>query len=448
MDGSLYASTGDWMDNQLSNAATVPAQVMSLSSPTGTWVSDGGPVSTTGSFLNVVTKTKPSGVPLFLSADNLGTAYFDHDMNNVALTNPVDLLFVGFWNLNVSGLSVAEKTIVHSTGVSGTWKVDTLVPTGNPSGQVRSFAGYTDTVTGEEMAFTGGDNSMPGTGSYNYGIFLEEFNSTTNRVQWNTTAPETGSNPVCWALSSGTDCRTMSFAACGPNGPTGAGRALYATLYDTVYVRTDGTTPSWTRYYQYPGDGTYNPTGGMSGFRGLTCVAKSIGAGYQLITALEGGGIYAIPVQGDTSFQPGVELNTNSFISSYIGAYVTYTITAYNDMPAFPNTGPATGHKPDLVMGVGLVNVPTGTPGSWTDPAGQGGNNMANPYLLVRHSNGAYDIQTVAGPSWGGTTPPLSARTVAPSLFAGDTAGAIYIGGYDGHGVRNHNTDWLYRGTP
>ena len=37
----------------------------------------------------------------------------------------------------------------------------------------------------------------------------------------------------------------MSFAACGGK--------LYATIFDSIGVRTDGVNPSWSQIYKYPG---------------------------------------------------------------------------------------------------------------------------------------------------------------------------------------------------
>jgi len=42
-------------------------------------------------------------------------------------------------------------------GAQGTWAIDTLVAPPASSAQVRSFANYTDSVTGVEMAFAGSD---------------------------------------------------------------------------------------------------------------------------------------------------------------------------------------------------------------------------------------------------------------------------------------------------
>jgi hypothetical protein len=98
----------------------------------------------------------------------------------------------------------------------------------------------------------------------------------------------------------------MSFAACGGK--------LYASIYDAVFVRTDGVTPSWRMFYQYSGP----PLNSAScGFRGLTCVPNLNGAGSMLIAALEGpGDVYDITLDGS---QPTIELHTANFIASQLG---------------------------------------------------------------------------------------------------------------------------------
>ena len=82
----------------------------------------------------------------------------------------------GFWNLNISGLEVGQKTVkTGSAGAQGTWTISSLVAPPKNSGQVRSFASYTDSVTHQEMAFAG---SEP------YGIFSGAFNSSNNGIEW------------------------------------------------------------------------------------------------------------------------------------------------------------------------------------------------------------------------------------------------------------------------
>ena len=165
MDGSFYAGIGDWEDPQLENPKTLGAQVLRLDSSTSTWVED-------QNFIQVATNR--SGNKDYQAVAALGTAHFDHDSGLNPIT-PVDVLLAGFWNVNISGLNVAQKTVkTYSVGAQGTWTANVLVPPPSTSGEVRSFASYTDSVTHEEMAFAG---SNP------YGIFSGAFYPGSNGVQ-------------------------------------------------------------------------------------------------------------------------------------------------------------------------------------------------------------------------------------------------------------------------
>ena len=270
MDGSLYAGIGDWEDPQLENPKTPGAQVLRLDSSTSTWVED-------QNFIQVVSSR---GNKDYQAVTALATAHFDHDSGLNPIT-PVDVLLAGFWNLNISGLNVAQKTVkAGSVGAQGTWTVNLLVPPPSTSAEVRSFASYTDSVTHEEMAFAG---SNP------YGVFSGAFYPGSNGVQWDAAA-EAGTA----SLTANGD-RVMSFAACGGK--------LYASIYSAIVVRTDGAKPSWRIFYKYSGPALPSQS---SGFRGLTCVANLNGSGSMLIAALESNSadIYEFPLDGS---QPSIE---------------------------------------------------------------------------------------------------------------------------------------------
>ena len=172
MDGSLYAGIGDPQDAQINTPPTLPSQILRLDSPTGAWVQD-------QNYIQAAVNDK--GKAMFQAIAMLGTAHFDHDMNKNAIT-PVDVLMAGFWNLYTDGLSLGQKTVTTgSVGAQGTWTIDAIVPSPGPrgSGEIRSFASYTDAVTHQEMAFAGSDP---------YGIFSGAFNSATHSIQWGATA--------------------------------------------------------------------------------------------------------------------------------------------------------------------------------------------------------------------------------------------------------------------
>ncbi len=402
MDGSLYAGIGDWEDPQIANTQTPGAQVLRLDSPFGIWVED-------QDFNQVM---PASGIKDYQAVAALGTAHFDHDSGNNPIT-PVDVLMAGFWSLGSNGMSVWQKTVATgSVGGGGTWTQSWLEPPpASGNAEVRSFASYTDSVTHEEMAFAGSDP---------YGIFSGAFSSASNGIAWGATA-EAGTVNV----TAGGD-RVMSFAACGGK--------LYATIYDAVVVRTDGTNPSWQIFYQYSGPALPSQS---SGFRGLTCVPNLSGSGSMLIAGLEGNGdIYDIPLDGS---QPTIELHTSNFLSTQLGTWVGYGIPAYNNMIVYPHSG--TPSCPDLLIGLGLVTTPNYT----NDYESY----YPTPSFLIRHCNGVYgSLRTIVDPSITPAPPLLSTRALAVSQFSGDPAGTLYGGGYDAHSDPAHNTDWVYRGIP
>ena len=368
--------------------------------PNGGWVED-------KDFNEVVPST---GKKDYQAIAALGTAHFDHNSGNNAIT-PVDVLMAGFWNVGVNGMAVWQKTVTTgSVGAQGTWTMSSLAPPPSSAGQVRSFASYTDSVTNVEMAFAG---SKP------YGVFSGAFNSASNSIAWGATA-EAGT------ATTG-EGRVMSFAACGGK--------LYASIYDAILVRTDGANPSWQKLYQYSGPALPSSS---SGFRGLTCVPNLYGSGSMLISALEGNTIdvYDIPLDGS---EPTIELYTSNYIVSELGQWVGYGIAAYNNMVVYPEFGATS--CPDLIIGLGVIYTPN-YPGDY-----QGIH--PNALYLVRHCNGAYtSLGAIAVPGLNPSLPLLSARTVVVSQFSGDPAGTLYVGGYDAHDSPAHNTDWIYRGVP
>ena len=399
MDGSLYAGIGDWEDAEVENSQTPGAQVLRLDSPNGRWVED-------QDFNQVVPST---GNKNYQAVANLGTAHFDHNSGNNPIT-PVNVLMAGFWNIGMNGLPVWEKTVTTgSVGAQGTWTMTWLQPPPASNGQVRSFASYTDSVTNVEMAFAG---------SKNYGIFSGAFNSASKSIAWGAAA-EAGS-----VVTAGSN-RVMSFAACGGK--------LYASMYDIILVRTDGTSPSWQTYFQYSGPALNSQS---SGFRGLTCVPNLNSAGSMLIAGLEGSGdIYDIPLDGS---QPTIELYTSNYLASQMGVWVDYVTAAYNNIVVDPQSG--TTSCPTLLIGLSIIanNYPNAYEGYYPSAS-----------FLVRYCNGAYSSFTpIVDPSITPAPTLIATRALAVSQFSGDPAGTLYSGGYDAHFDPAHNTDWIYRGVP
>ena len=390
MDGSLYASIGDWEDPLLNNPSTPGPQVLRLDSPLGSWVED---QNLKYLVINQAGQKKYGGISI------LGTVYFDHDMNKNPIS-PVNVLLAGFWNNLNPTMDIAQKT-----GASGGWQVVSL--SNAPTGQVRSFIGYTDSVTGQEMAFAGA-----------YAIFSGAYDAAINNILWGK-QPEAGTVGV--TLGKGHE-RVMSMAECDGS--------LYATDYTTVLERIDGNPPSWKIIHEVVPTTAYQATGG-SGFRGLSCVPNTHGAGNMLIAFWEGNagaappqsGVWAvdIPTNKD-SFTAGAEKDLSLTFS---GSGTIGGIVAYNNTIVYPYSGSES--CPDIIAGTQLWSMQTKTTLNY----------------FVRHCDGSYNIYAIYD-----LNPLRAIRSIVVSKFPGDPVGTLYAGGYDADDRPAHNTNWVYRGLP
>ena len=276
-----------------------------------------------------------------------------------------------------------------------------------PTGQVRSFIGYTDSVTGQEMAFAGA-----------YAIFSGAYDAASQNILWDK-HPEAGTVGV--TLGKGHE-RVMSMAECDGS--------LYATDYTTVLERIDGNPPSWKIIHEVVPTTAYQATGGR-GFRGLSCVPNTHGAGNMLIAFWEGNAgaappqsevwVVDIPTNKDF-FTAGAEKDLSLTFS---GSDTIGGIVAYNNTIVYPYSGSES--CPDIVAGTQLWSMQTKT----------------TLNFLVRHCDGSYNI-------YGNhDSDPLRAlRSIVVSQFPGDPVGTLYAGGYDADDRPAHNTNWVYRGLP
>ncbi len=153
-----------------------------------------------------------------------------------------------------------------------------------------------------------------------------------------------------------------------------------------------------------------------------------------LIAGLEGpGDIYDIPLDGS---QPTIELHMSNYLSTQLGTWTDYVISAYNNMIVYPQSGSKS--CPDLLIGLSIVTM--NYPNAYE-------NYYPTPSFLVRHCNGSYDFQTIV-PRITPAPSPIATRALVVSQFPGVPAGTIYAGGFDAHSLPAHNTDWIYRGVP
>jgi hypothetical protein len=387
MDGSLYAGIGDWEDPLLNDPNTPGAQVLRLDSPTDSWVTDMD-----------FNSTAPGGDKNYQAISILASVSFDQDMNNNPIS-PVNVLLAGFWSYSSPTMDIAQKV-----GAAGAWQV---VPLSNATiGQVRSFKGYTDSVTGQEMAFAGA-----------YAIFSGAYDAASNNILWGK-QPEAGTVGV--TLGTGHE-RVMKMAECDGS--------LYAADYTSVLERIDGNTPSWKVIYAIVPTLAYQATAG-SGLRGLTCVPNTHGSGNMLIAFWEGAGaappesavqVYDIPTDKD-SFTPGVEKDLSL---TFAGSDVMGGIVAYNNTIVYPYSGSAS--CPDIIAGSQIWSTQTKSAVNY----------------VVRHCDGSYNVHAIPA-----SVHLTAIRSIVVSKFPGDPKGTLYAGGYDTDNQPAHNTDWVYRGLP
>ena len=71
--------------------------------------------------------------------------------------------------------------------------------------------------------------------------------------------------------------RVSSFAEC--NGK------LYAAVYDAIYERSDGTSPTWKKVFETTIHGWESTS--VTGLRGLTSIANPSGTGEVLLASVE-----------------------------------------------------------------------------------------------------------------------------------------------------------------
>jgi hypothetical protein len=303
MDGSLYAGVGDWEDPMLNNQNTPGPQVIRLDYPLGSWVED-------QNLKQLV--INQAGQKKYQAISILGTVHFDHGMSKNPIT-PVNVLLAGFWNNLSHTMDIAQKT--EGWG----WQVVSL--SAAPSGQVRSFIGYTDSVTGREMAFAG-----------TYAIFSGAYDAASHNILWDQN-PEAGTVGV--TVGTGHE-RVMNMVECDGS--------LYATDYTTVLRRIDGSTPYWKIIYEVAPTPAYQATAG-SGFRGLSCVPNTHGAGKMLIAFWEGNGGAAPPQSEVRAFD--IPTNKDSFTTvveknlslTFAGPDNGSGIVAYNNTIVYPYSG-------------------------------------------------------------------------------------------------------------
>jgi hypothetical protein len=404
-DHKIFAAIGYWMDSEEMEPALPGAQVLRLDDANSQWQID-----------FELTERDPWRTKLrrYFAFSNLEAVRFTTDDNGKALVQPVDLLLAGVWSHH-PGLDAYART-------SGAARWSHIAIPGQesaPSGtQIRAFIVHRDRIGGAEIIFAGASDA----------IFVGGYSREKQGIVWDA-LPEWQGEHFGAPAAQG---RVMSFAEC--NGK------LYATVYDAIYERADGRSPTWRKVFAVPMSGQNR---NISGLRGLTAIPNPAGPGEVLLAAVEDTRprIYRIdPSRTDSSgqYQAMLELDVSSFLTRALGTKTSYAIVAYNKMTKYPDAGGLCAH---LLMGI-EAKTP-GHPRAF-------GKQRYNPHahFLVRDCDGTYSVHKIFDPAISPEPVLVATRSLVVSPFLSDALGTLYAGGFDTNHNPVHNSAWLYKGVP
>jgi hypothetical protein len=404
-DGKLFAAIGYWMDTERENLALPGAQVLRLDDANSDWQID-----------FQLDERMPAGRRRYQAISNLKAVRFNVDDGGAALDPPVDLLLAGVWSHG--GLEVFSRV----TGAPSFPWSRIRIPgheSAPPGSQVRSFSLHRDQVTGIDVVFAGASNA----------IFVGTYHRSQKSIVWNP-QPEWQGDMVGRPAAKG---RVSSFAECN-------GR-LYAAVYDAIYERSDGTSPTWKKVFETTIHARENSS--VTGLRGLTSIANPSGSGQVLLASVEDdpSRVYRIDpnaVDASGHYRATLDLDVTAFLTQALGTEASYVGLAYNDTTEYTDS---VGRCSYRFIGLEVI-----TPRAAETFSKDHFNSDA--HYLIRDCGGNYvlqeiqDLQIVPKPVL------VSVRALAVSPFASDPIGTVYSGGFDANNNPVHNTAWLYSGIP
>jgi poly(A) polymerase len=413
MNHRLYAGIGYWKDTELNNPQLPGAQVLRLDSPGSPWQVD----------LQLderMTGEGPrrSGRKRYLAISVMKTVRFDSDLNGRPLTQPVEILLAGVWDL------LGKLEVFSKESNVGRWAMTPLGNYGGRFAEIRSFGSHRDQVTNIQRAFAGSRiKGLPVEPAIYSGVYDP---SMPGGIRWDETPEAWQGDPSLRVTTTRGSQRVTGMAECN-------GR-LYASVYNTIYERQDGLQASWKPIWNYVPKTPFGE--GSSGLRGLTAIPNPAGAGEVLLVTLEHNPCFLFSINPQTG-KGVVEANISEQLSELLGTKVGFIIAGYNNMVLYETAGRS--RTPTVLMG-----IESATP---MVPSAQGAMN-SDARLLIRWPNGRLSFEEIVDRTLTPRPMLVSARSVIISPFAEDPPGTVYASGYDCNNKPAHNTDWIYRGTP
>ena len=404
--GKLYAGNGYWEDRP-GPEGPQGAQILVLDRPGGAWRVD-----------HAFDERMLNGWPRNLAVSVLREVTFTTDGSGQRLPEPTTLLLATTWDLALA------STVFTRDDATGVWTSTTIAPNRRAAGdrhlqQVRSIGFHRDSVTGIDYVFAGQDPQGVFTGTYDAAV--------PGRIRWSAT-PEFDLSTIARGAFPGISgqMRVSSFAECDDR--------LYAAVGQQIYERIDGPQAHWRLLY----------TNSLikrseTGLRGLTAIANPAGGGQTLIVAVEGAASRIVRVDPRDG-EEAVDLDLQDYLGKAWGMRVSYTIAAYNDMVAIPDSKGSNA----LLIGVEAFIAPgeTISAGHTVVEVGRGRLESAAWYL-VRRPRGQYSLHRVGDRP---VLPMVATRAIAASPFPQDSD-RLYFAGYDANKSPAHNTAWIMRST-
>lgn len=212
-------------------------------------------------------------------------------------------------------------------------------------------------------------------------------------------------------------------------GMTKCNGVFYVATQYHIYRRTDGTNPTWTEVYARTG-------GDAEDIRGITAVPNPNGQGEVLIFSFAN---RIRRIDPSNNFQESIELNTTAFLSSLLGAEVSYVLAAYNEF--FPYTMPDTGVRVWIVGFEARYAQQANLPPNFQRWASEG-------RFFIRRANGSnisYQVVEIDDPAIRPKPNLIATRAVAVSPFPNES-NVLYFG-YDSNSIATTNSAWIYRST-
>jgi hypothetical protein len=401
-DGRLFAANGFWKDTSPPTDTPGP-QILVLDTPGAAWRID-----------HEFDERLPRGRRRHLAISALSEVTFRTDSGGAPLGAPISELLASTWDIN------GRRTVL-ARDRSGLWTGVILAQDAPSPGflpQIRSFGFHRDRRTGVDRVFAGDTT----------GIFSGAFDkSVPAQIAW-TSTPELATSGLAADAFPGLSgrLRISSFAE--------AGGRLFAAVGQQVWVREDGPTPRWQKFYTNP-----SPHYSQTGLRGLTSVTDP-GKHEFLLAAVEGNASRIVRIDPVTAAET-TDLDLSHLLDTSWGTRVSYVIAAYNDMARLPR-GSA---RDDLLIGLeAFIPPPSPRPPGHTVldviHGLEGGG-----WFLIRHPGGEYELRQVTArfPATGLNL--VAVRTLAVSPFPGE-ANVVYVGGYDANETPAHDTGWIARG--